>query len=247
MSDLMNTAKHLFFGLLAGVVFCLGPSLRAAEIKLETLEVGGQTYSNVVVTSRNSQYVILQHSRGMATLKPKDLSPEVLKQLGYHVEPPAPSTATLISQKVQIDPKVKEMGEKAVEDVKGRLRELDPNVIKGALAGLVLCYFFTCYCFMLICKKAGYEPGILVWVPILQIFPLVKAAGMSAWWILLMFVPVVGIIAMVYWCVRICQARGKSSWLAVLLLLPVFSFFTFLYLAFADGQPESEPERISLR
>ncbi len=281
VSKLITTAKHLSFGLLVGLIFCLVPSLRAAEIKLDTLEVGGQTYSNVVVTSRNSQYVILQHARGMATLKPKDLTPEVLKELGYHVEPPPPSAATVLSQKVQkvhleLDPKVKEIEEKAVEEVKGKLRELDSTVIMAALGSLALFYFFLCYCCMLICKKAGHEPGILVWLPILQMFSLVKAAGMSAWWVFLMLVPVesvvavvysfpsanatgmpawwlilmlvsvASVVAVVYWCVRICRARGKSSWLAVPLLLPVFNFFTFLYLAFADGLPESEPQRISL-
>jgi hypothetical protein len=247
--DFMSAAKLRLFSLLAAAVFCLVPSLRAGELTLPSLEVGGQTYSNVVVTSRTSQYVIIQHTRGITTLKPKDLKPEVLLELGYHTNPVPPKAQSYLAQKVALDPKIKEMEEKTVEEVKGKFHDLAPMVIQGIVAGLVLFHFFFSYCSMLICKKAGHEPGVLVWIPGLQIYPLVKAAGLSGWWILLLFVPVVSAFAAIYWCIKICQARGKSSWLGLLLLLPVTSFFTYLYLAFADGsdgEPETGDQRISL-
>jgi uncharacterized membrane protein YhaH (DUF805 family) len=93
---------------------------------------------------------------------------------------------------------------------------------------------------MLICKKIGQEPGVLVWIPILQVFPMLRAAGMSAWWFVALLLPVLSFVATILWCVKICRARGKSSWLGLLLLLPVTNLFTFLYLAFADGSDENE-------
>jgi hypothetical protein len=133
------------------------------------------------------------------------------------------------------------MQEKFTQEAQERFRQLDPRLVQGALAVLGLLYLFFCYCSMLICKKTGQEPGVLVWIPIIQTFPLLKAAGMSAWWFLL--VPV----ATICWCVKICRARGKSSWLGLFLLLPVTNVFTYLYLAFADGGNEKEatPERIT--
>src|SRR5206468_9109059 len=132
------------------------------------------------------------------------------------------------------DPRIKEMQEKITQEVQDRFHQLDQSSLRSALACLATLYLFFCYSSMLLCKKTGKEPGILVWIPIFQFVPLLKAAGMSAWWFVLCLclLPVVGLVAMICWSVKICQARRKSSWLALFLLLPVTSIFTFLYLAF---------------
>ena len=113
-------------------------------------------------------------------------------------------------------------------------------VIEGVIAGLVVLYFFFCYCGMVICKKTGYDPGPLVWIPILQVFPMLKAAGMSGWWFLLLLIPAGSIVVSIIWSLKICQARGLSCWLALFLLLPVTSFFAFLYLTFSSGGAETD-------
>ena len=77
-------------------------------------------------------------------------------------------------------------------------------------------YIFYSYCMKLICQKAGHEPGVLIWIPLVQLVPLLKVAGFPVWFIILFFVPLVNfIIGIVMW-VKICQARGKSGWLVVL-------------------------------
>jgi hypothetical protein len=109
----------------------------------------------------------------------------------------------------------------------------------------LLLYLFHCYCCMLICRKTGNPPGILVWLPVLQVFPLLRAAGMSGWWFLGFCVPILNIVGQVLWCLKIAKARGKSVWAGVLLLLPVISLFAFLYLAFSNGaapKKHREPE-----
>jgi apolipoprotein N-acyltransferase len=96
----------------------------------------------------------------------------------------------------------------------------------------------------LICRKAGHPPGALIWVPVLQLFPLLRAAGMSGWWFLAFCVPLLNIVAQVLWCLNIAKARGKSVWVGVLLCLPITYLFAFLYLAFSNGGPaEEEDER----
>jgi apolipoprotein N-acyltransferase len=95
---------------------------------------------------------------------------------------------------------------------------------------------------MLICRKAGNPPGILVWLPVLQSFPLLRAAGMSGWWFLAVFVPVLNLVPAILWPFKIAKARGKSVWVGVLLLLPVTNYFAFLYLAFSNGARVDEDE-----
>src|SRR5258707_251791 len=94
--------------------------------------------------------------------------------------------------------------------------------------------------FLQICKKAGAQPGIMVWLPVLQLFPLLRAAQMPLWWFLLWFVPGVNLVAQVVWCIKIADARGKSPWVGVLLILPVTNIFTFLYLAFSGNAAAAE-------
>jgi hypothetical protein len=170
---------------------------------------------------------------------------ETLKQLGYEVEPPpAPKPQkALVLQKFQVDPRLKEFQEKAVQEITDRFNRVDRRFITGALTGLGLFYLFFCYCSMLICKKVGQQPGILVWLPVIQTFPMLKAAGMSAWWFLLLLVPLAGVVVSICWCVKICQARGKSSWLALFLLLPISNLFAYLYLAFADPEVGKDPNQ----
>lgn len=215
------------------------PLLRADQV-LAMLEVGSQTYSNVTVTSKTPRYIVIMHAHGLTSIKLKELSTEVLQQLGYKVElPGSKSPKSFLPQHVEIDPRIKEMQTKAVEQVKAQVQQLSSSkLLWGVLAGIALFYFFGCYCCDLICKKTGQDPGVLVWIPILQTFPMLKAAGMAPWWFLAFLLPVVSVVASIVWCVKICQARGKSGWLAVLLLLPITNLFAFLYLAFADELPE---------
>ena len=118
---------------------------------------------------------------------------------------------------------------------------------------LLIClsvYLFYCYCCILICRKAGHPPGVLVWLPLLKLLPMLRAAGMSRWWFLAFFVPVLNLVPAILWCFKIAKARGKSVWIGVLLLFPVTNLFAFLYLAFSDGAADDvdqgpEPKVVS--
>ena len=117
---------------------------------------------------------------------------------------------------------------------------ITPRMIFAVLGIAFLFYLFFCYCCRLICEKTGNPPGALIWLPVFKLFPLLRAAGMSPWWFLAYFVPVLNVIALVLWSLKIAQARVKSAWVAIFLLLPVTWFFAVLYLAFSAAAPKEE-------
>lgn len=112
----------------------------------------------------------------------------------------------------------------------------------GSLAGVLFVlgllgvglYVFSCYCLKLICEKAGGEPGVLIWIPLLQFIPLFNAAGLGLIWFFLLFIPFINIVATVMLWVKLCEARGKPSWMGIFILFPGLNLFLVLYLAFAE-------------
>jgi hypothetical protein len=101
--------------------------------------------------------------------------------------------------------------------------------------GIALCfYIFYCYCCKLICEKTGKDPGVLIWIPIANLIPLLEVAKLPTWMIILFFVPLVNFaMGLVMWA-KVCEARGKSPWLVVLMLVPVVNLFLIPYLAFSE-------------
>jgi hypothetical protein len=227
-----------------------------ADDALAVLKTKTETYANVTVISQTKTHLFVQHSRGVANLKIQDLDLDALRALGVVEANQAPEGMAAAD--------VKERGEGASESTnaqptllaawKERLPaniEFPPLEQKVKLILLTASfgiYLFFCYCCLLICTKSGAEPGILIWVPVLQLLPLLRAARMSGWWFLLWLVPVVNVIAQVIWCFKIATARGKGVFTAILLLLPLTSIFAFLYLAFSGGSAsESDDDPKPLR
>jgi hypothetical protein len=178
----------------------------------------------------------------VANIKIRDLEPESLQALGLpdpnadndasaKDEPPALAQANHLLGSLALRQLPPEL-DAALRAAPANLR-LDPTVVLAVLAISLAVYLFFCYCAMLICKKTGHAPGVLVWLPVLQLFPLLRAAGMSGWWFLAFFVPLLNIVAQILWCVNIIKARGKSLWLIVLFLLPLTNLIAFSYLAFS--------------
>ncbi|MGO8929422.1 MAG: hypothetical protein ACLQU3_21355 [Limisphaerales bacterium] len=227
----------------------------ATEDTFNVLQIGAQTYRNVTVTTKAKNYIFIIHAAGMTNIKVSQLPPDLQDKLGYAVAR-APKTATnsaAVWVKREISninvPQVKELAKQLEQKWGGesaaRLSAMGlagPKLIFAMLGVMLLLYLFHCYCCMLICRKTGNPPGILIWLPVLQLFPLLSAAGMSAWWFLAYFVPVLNFVPLLLWPLKIAKARGKSVWVGVLLLLPVTNVFAFLYLAFSDGVSGDEDE-----
>jgi hypothetical protein len=227
----------------------------ATEERYPVLQIGTRMYTNVTVTTKAKKYVFIVHKGGMSSIKPSELPLEVQEDLGYATAGGSKGTTNTAAAwakreiaKVSV-PQVKEIGKQLEQKWRGKsvtkfsAMGLGGSTLILAFLGIVLIlYLFHSYCCMLICRKTGRPPDILVWVPVVQLLPLLRAAGMSGWWFLAYLVPVLNIVAQVLWCFNIVKARGKSVWVGVLLLLPFTSLFAFLYLAFSNGVTADEEE-----
>ena len=236
----------------------------AQEETFPLLRVGTAVYTNATVTTKAKTYIFIIHTGGMINVRITDLPQDVREKLGYTLSEKARSGtnspaawAKAEFAKLEV-PGFKDASKRLALGSQGRQSTgsmvaalLKNKLVLALLGALALAYLFHSYCFMLICRKTGQEPGILVWIPLLQLIPLVRAAGMPSWWVLAFLVPVLNLVAQVLWSFRIAKARGKSIWTGVCLLLPFTNFFAFLYLAFSDRakalDDEREPEVVSLQ
>jgi len=195
------------------------------------------TYTNVTVARKDGTNIYIRHAGGVANVKLEELAPDVQRSLGYAAAPSHKLEPGGGSEAPRIQLAVREPGpffevefNKGVYLMAGN-REIHLNY--WMLACIAGGYVLFCCCSFLLCKKTGNEPGILIWIPLLQMFPLLRAAGMSGWWFLALFVPVLNLVAWLGWCVNIVIMRRKSLWWALLLILPVTNVSAFLYLALA--------------
>jgi hypothetical protein len=228
--------------------------------RLDMVVTPAGTFSNVSVVSMTETHVTLKGSDGsVATLKLTDLDATTLARLRGEtpVTTQTPGNAsekgTLLtsllpnSDGTNTTSTLVDRSRSAVEEF---LQRMSPEQAGMAFVGIVLgiallFYLFQCYCMRLICKKTGNDPGFLIWLPVLQVFPMLRAASMSYWWFLGLLIPVLNIVTSVLWCIKITQARGKHWIVALLLILPFTNLFAFLYLAFSSGV-EVEPETPSV-
>lgn len=82
-------------------------------------------------------------------------------------------------------------------------------------------------------KEEGEEPAWMAYVPILNFIIWLKLARKPIWWIILFFIPCVGIVMSVIVWMGICERRNKPSWMGILSIIPVANIILPFYLAFA--------------
>lgn len=256
----MKTSKRLeavvrrLLGILFLVTCMAAVNVKAAlEQTFKVFQVGTTMYRNVTVTTKNKNYIFILHADGMTNIKVADLSPELRTELGY--EDPAATPAQSKTPTAWAKQTLSKLEVPKVKNLEAQMAGLwRPNAIRATLpvqeispkalwilAGLFLAaYLFHSYCCLLICQKSGCEPGPLIWVPVLQLFPLLKAASMSPWWFVAFLVPGISLIAQVVWFFKIARARGKGLGIALLLVFPLTCPFAMLYLAFSGGSPRTK-------
>ena len=241
----------------SGLVLFAPFLLRAAsEETFDKLAVGTQTYKNVTVTTKAKDYIFILHSTGMTNIRVADLSPDQRLQFGFKpVE--AKNTNALSAGKWAAAtlnrfhaPQLNEIQTRASQGWLNLRRDWInawPSFTlqkKLEIAGIgLLAYLFHSFLCLSICRKSGSEPGLVVWIPILQTFSMLNAAKMSPAWFL------AGPLAFLVWAVRICKVLGKSTWTTLLLWFPPTSFFAALYLGFSGkvrGQKEPKVNIMTL-
>ena len=260
VAELVDSARGRVWWFLIAVLLHAWVAEAALEDKFDVLQIGATTYQNVTITTKNKSYVFLLHSKGMTNIKVADLPSEVRLKLGY--EDPAAAQVKTNTPAVWAKntlarvetPEIKKLETQVSSFWRGvpalsgvNIPPLNRNTLLIAGLGLLALFLFHCYCCSLICKKSGSEPGPLVWVPVFQLFPLLKAATMSPWWFVGFLVPGVNLIAQVLWSVNITRARGKALIVALLLIFPLSSPFAALFLAFSgSNQERKEPRRVAI-
>jgi hypothetical protein len=229
-------------------------ALAANEETFDVLQIGTRTYKNVTVTTKAKNYVFILHSTGMANVKVTDLPPELREKLGYNAIASADeakrrgASASAWAKKTMASiqvPQIKQLEQALQRHGLAGVVPARLNPTQGMLlVSLVLLFYVAwSYCCFLVCKKAGQQPSAMVWIPLLQLIPLLRAAGMSEWWFVALFVPVINVVGWMMWCFKIAKACGKGAGVGFLLLLPVANFFALLYLAFSGGAAPKKEQR----
>lgn len=104
-------------------------------------------------------------------------------------------------------------------------------VMFGFLAAF---YVYIALALQAIAKRTNTENAWWAWVPILQIVLMLNIAKKPVWWIVLFFIPLVGIVfAIIVW-MAVAEAVGKPSWWGILLIVPALGLIVPGYLAWAD-------------
>lgn len=225
--------------------------LGAEDIELALLKCGTDVFTNVTVYGQTATDLFIKHSRGYGNVKISSLDKATLSALKLGGTAAEGGTVSAVSEKATaavatLKAKLEASSPWKIpteDEVRGAISQVRPNsnMLMGAIAVVAIIYLLWCACLKLICVNAGSKPGFLIWVPVLQIVPLLRAAQMSAWWFVAFLIPLVGVVAHIVWCVKICRACGKSMLVALLLILPVTNLLAFFYLAISRGKSNSEP------
>ncbi|HEX4264500.1 MAG TPA: DUF5684 domain-containing protein [Verrucomicrobiae bacterium] len=226
-----------------------------AEQTFPLLQTKTGTYTNVTVTKKTKEWIFILHSQGVCNIKATDLSTDARVALGYEEAPQTAAEAAKDgSAPRRAHPPLAELAKLEMAHVKefaagwrtNRKEKVaearsflasNPQVTFILLCILAVVYTFISVCFWSICRKTHIAPGPLVWVPFLQLIPLLRAANMPRVWFFAYFIPIINIIAMIMLSINIVKTRGKNPWVAFLLIVPLTTPFAFLYLAMSRSAP----------
>ncbi|RAV30626.1 DUF5684 domain-containing protein [Sinomicrobium soli] len=124
---------------------------------------------------------------------------------------------------------------------------METNDQIGAVAGLIGMVIYLAIIVLLIAgmwkvfEKAG-KPGWAAIVPIYNIVVLIEIVGKPMWWIVLLLLPCVNIVAQVWITNLLSKSFGKSEGFTIGLVLLPFVFFPILGFGDARYQGPSAQE-----
>src|SRR5258708_34754588 len=190
-------------------------ALAANEETFDVIQIGTRTYQNVTVTTKAKNYVFILHSTGMTNVKVADLPPELREKLGYNAvadgakrkTASASAWAKKTMASIQV-PQIKQLELMWSKQGPSSLTRasLNSSQVMLLLGGAALLYVLLSCCYSLICKNSGKPAGAMIWIPVVQLIPLLRAAGMSGLWFVRVLLPVVNLLCWVICCFKIAQA-----------------------------------------
>ncbi len=110
------------------------------------------------------------------------------------------------------------------------------------IAAVVGYFLVTAFMFWKVFTKAG-QPGWACLVPIYNLYVLTQIAGKEWWWFLLMFIPLVNVIAYIMICLGLATNFGKGAGFAAGLFLlgivfyPILGFGSAVYVPAQQAVP----------
>jgi len=111
------------------------------------------------------------------------------------------------------------------------------------LLSIIAFYVYFSLCLFSIAKKLHVSEPWTAWIPIVNIWTIVSAAGKPWWWILLLIVPIINVFIGIYLWICITENLGKNRLLGLLMLLPIINLIFLGFLAFSrEGKPVETPE-----
>jgi hypothetical protein len=110
--------------------------------------------------------------------------------------------------------------------------------MEAAATGMLMMLYIAFLVFMIVTmwkifEKAG-RPGWAAIIPFYNLYVLLKIAGMSGWWLLGSFVPILSFVVAILMSLGIARNFGKSDAFAIGLIFLGFVFFPIL--AWGDAQ-----------
>lgn len=96
-------------------------------------------------------------------------------------------------------------------------------------------YVFAAVCLMRMAQNEGEEPAWFAWVPLLNLWLMVKLAQKDVVWFILCLIPFVNIVAIILIWMAIAERLGYESWWGILMIVPFVNFYVLWRFAF--GQP----------
>ena len=132
----------------------------------------------------------------------------------------------LIAQDSNVDSSSLRTYDSLTEEEKALFNKI---LIFASIFGLVV-YVFTSFCLMKIADKLEIPNSWLAWIPIAQIWVMVRAAGKPGWWLILFFIPLVNFVIGLIVFFSIPTSLNKSSLYGLLLFVPILGVFLYFGL-----------------
>lgn len=101
---------------------------------------------------------------------------------------------------------------------------------------LLLLYVFFSFCLYRLGKALNDDRGWWAWIPILQVFYMLRLARISYWWFIGLVVPFVNVAVAAYVWAQIAIRRGRKWWVGALMIVPVIDLAILAYLAFSNPE-----------
>jgi signal peptidase I len=90
-------------------------------------------------------------------------------------------------------------------------------------------------------EKAEEEPKWYALVPILNAVLFMRLAKRPAWWVVLLFVPLVNIAVIALSSMALCERFGLKRWWGLLSLISPANLILYLYLGLGPPRPAAAP------